>query len=526
MRPPSQPLVIVRHLTATTHATPSGLCGPAVKLLLLNYGLALEKSKIPSTGPKGNILKSDVVQYVNKEKLKPVSHKAELIKTAASGQKPASQPSSSPSPARPPLSGAFAAKPTPIDVPLTNMRKTIAKRLTESKSAIPHYYLTSEIEINGLLEIREQLNKLLAQGPKDQVTKISINDFIIKASALACLRVAETNSFWMESFIRQNGKVDVSVAVSTPTGLITPIVKNAHDKGLEAIAREVQGLAKKARDGKLQPHEFQGGTFTISNLGMFGSISDFTAIINPPQSCILAIGGAQSKLVPDKEKGYRTTKVMEVTLSCDHRTVDGAVGALWLRHIKDFLENPHSMLQGKMLATRFVTSSFLQKASFLSPSSPRFLRNAHFLAGVPLKRRGVDGLLKTEDFEKKVIVLYFSAGWCGQCKRLTPKVKKFYDAVREKEKDFEVIWISGDKEAEHQKSYYDDNQLDWAYIPFGDAHIQSFAEKFKAPILPVLKLVNDNGDIVHDRVRADIESAIKADPLKTYKEWKDKLGYE
>ncbi|PAV92246.1 hypothetical protein WR25_09014 [Diploscapter pachys] len=464
MRPPSQPLVIVRHLTATTHATPSGLCGPAVKLLLLNYGLALEKSKIPSTGPKGNILKSDVVQYVNKGKLKPVSHKAELIKTEASEQKPASQPSSSPSPARPPLSGAFAAKPTPIDVPLTNMRKTIAKRLTESKSAIPHYYLTSEIEINGLLEIREQLNKLLAQGPED------------KASALACLRVAETNSFWMESFIRQNGKVDVSVAVSTPTGLITPI-------GLEAIAREVQELAKKARDGKLQPHEFQGGTFTISNLGMFGSISDFTAIINPPQSCILAIGGAQSKLVPDKEKG-------------------------------------------KMLATRFATSSFLQKVSFLSPSSPRFLRNAHFLAGVPLKRRGVDGLLKTEDFEKKVIVLYFSAGWCGQCKRLTPKVKKFYDAVREKEKDFEVIWISGDKEAEHQKSYYDDNQLDWAYIPFGDAHIQSFAEKFKAPILPVLKLVNDNGDIVHDRVRADIESAIKADPLKTYKEWKDKLGYE
>lgn len=230
------------------------------------------------------------------------------------------------------------------DIPLTNMRRTIAKRLSESKNTIPHYYLTSEINIDALLKVREKLNALLSQGTSGASTKISINDFIVKASALSCLRVPEANSFWMDSFIRQNNTVDVSVAVSTPAGLITPIVFNAHAKGLATISSEITELAARAREGKLQPNEYQGGTFTVSNLGMFGSVTDFTAIINPPQSCILAIGGAETKLVPDEEDGYRATKVMKVTLSCDHRVVDGAVGAVWLRHFKEFLEKPHTML--------------------------------------------------------------------------------------------------------------------------------------------------------------------------------------
>ncbi|EPB71428.1 pyruvate dehydrogenase complex dihydrolipoamide acetyltransferase [Ancylostoma ceylanicum] len=230
------------------------------------------------------------------------------------------------------------------DIPLTNMRRTIAKRLSESKSTIPHYYLTSEINIDALLKVREKLNALLEKGSAAGATKISINDFIVKASALACLRVPEANSFWMESFIRQNNNVDVSVAVSTPAGLITPIIFNAHAKGLATISSEVSELAARAREGKLQPQEYQGGTFTVSNLGMFGSVTDFTAIINPPQSCILAIGGAETKMVPCEEQGYRSTKVMKVTLSCDHRVVDGAVGAVWLRHFKEFLEKPHTML--------------------------------------------------------------------------------------------------------------------------------------------------------------------------------------
>ncbi|CAJ0586053.1 unnamed protein product, partial [Mesorhabditis spiculigera] len=230
------------------------------------------------------------------------------------------------------------------DITLSNMRKTIAKRLTESKSTIPHYYLSSEINIDNVLQVREKLNTLLAKGAVGEPTKLSINDFIIKASALSNIRVPECNSFWMDSFIRQNNTVDVSVAVSTPSGLLTPIVFNAHSKGLATISSEVKELAKRARDGKLQPHEFQGGTFTVSNLGMFGSVTDFTAIINPPQSCILAIGGAESKLVPCDKEGYRKVQVMRVTLSCDHRTVDGAVGAQWLKHFKDFLEKPHTML--------------------------------------------------------------------------------------------------------------------------------------------------------------------------------------
>ncbi|MFH4980969.1 hypothetical protein AB6A40_007678 [Gnathostoma spinigerum] len=233
-----------------------------------------------------------------------------------------------------------------VDIPLTNMRGTIAKRLLESKTTIPHYYLTSEILVDELMKIRKKLNELLAKSfhGSEKPPKISINDFIIKASALACMRVPEANSFFMGDFIRQNTNVDVSVAVSTDTGLITPIIFNANSKGLAVISQEIRELAAKAREGKLQPPEFQGGTFTVSNLGMYGSIHDFTAIINPPQSCILAVGGTEKKVVPDGDEGYKTVVAMNVTLSCDHRVVDGAIGAQWLKHFKSFLEKPHTML--------------------------------------------------------------------------------------------------------------------------------------------------------------------------------------
>ncbi|KAK0408067.1 hypothetical protein QR680_003757 [Steinernema hermaphroditum] len=233
-----------------------------------------------------------------------------------------------------------------VDIPLSNMRKTIAKRLTDSKQNVPHYYLSSEINMDEILKVRTKLNKMLEKqaGATDKPVKLSVNDFVIKAVALACLRVPEANSFFMDTFIRQNHNVDVSVAVSTEAGLITPIIFNAHSKGLSTISQEISSLAAKAREGKLQPHEFQGGTFTVSNLGMFGSVENFSAIINPPQSCILAIGAAAQKLVPDAEDGYRTITAMQVTLSCDHRVVDGAVGAVWLKHFKNFLEKPHTML--------------------------------------------------------------------------------------------------------------------------------------------------------------------------------------
>ncbi|ENN71123.1 hypothetical protein YQE_12056, partial [Dendroctonus ponderosae] len=224
---------------------------------------------------------------------------------------------------------------------VSNIRKTIAKRLLQSKQLIPHYYLTQEINVDALLKVRAKYNKKLEKSG----VKLSVNDFIIKATAVASQKVPEANSHWFDSTIRQYKNVDVSVAVSTDKGLITPIVWEANNKGVVQISRAVKELAAKARDGKLQPQEFQGGTISVSNLGMFG-ISHFSAIINPPQSCILAIGTSVTRLVPDesKEKGFREAQYLTVTLSCDHRVVDGAVGARWLQAFKEGLEDPVSMI--------------------------------------------------------------------------------------------------------------------------------------------------------------------------------------
>ncbi|EIE82374.1 hypothetical protein G6F55_001440 [Rhizopus delemar] len=226
------------------------------------------------------------------------------------------------------------------DIPTTSMRKIIASRLTESKQQVPHYYVTVEVDMDKTTKLREVLNKS-AEGKY----KLSVNDFIIKASALALKKVPEVNSAWQGDFIRQYNSADICVAVATPSGLITPIVTSAEAKGLTTISTQVKDLAKRARDGKLAPHEYQGGSFTISNLGMFG-INNFTAIINPPQSCILAIGGTQQKVVSDEttESGLAVRNVMEVTLSADHRVVDGAVGAAWLQAFREYMENPLKMM--------------------------------------------------------------------------------------------------------------------------------------------------------------------------------------
>lgn len=229
-----------------------------------------------------------------------------------------------------------------IDIPITSMRMTIAKRLTQSKQQIPHYYLTVNLKVDELLELRQRVNSMLA---KDNQTKLSVNDFIVKAAALSCKRVPQVNSIWQETFIRQYNRVDVCVAVATDNGLITPIVFNSENKGIQEIGTEIRGLAERARQGKLQPHEFQGGTFTISNLGMF-DISHFTAVINPPQSAILAVGSTQQVLKPceENEEKFTVTNTLNVTLSCDHRVVDGAVGAQWLQWFRKYIEKPINML--------------------------------------------------------------------------------------------------------------------------------------------------------------------------------------
>ena len=223
------------------------------------------------------------------------------------------------------------------EIPNNNIKKVTAQRLSEFQQTIPHFYLTVECELDGLLATRKELN---AQA--DGAYKLSVNDFVIKAAAMALKAYPAANVAWTDDAVLQFKHADISVAVATPTGLITPIVKAAEEKGLSTISGEMKDLAGRAREGKLKPHEFQGGTFSISNLGMFG-VKDFAAIVNPPQSCILTVGGGvQKPVVVDGEVQIRT--VMSVTLSTDHRSVDGAVGAEFLAHFKKYIENPMSML--------------------------------------------------------------------------------------------------------------------------------------------------------------------------------------
>jgi pyruvate dehydrogenase E2 component (dihydrolipoamide acetyltransferase) len=219
--------------------------------------------------------------------------------------------------------------------PLSGMRKTIARRLTESKQTVPHFYLTIDTEIDELLSLRKRLNDKTD-------AKISVNDFVIRAVALALKKVPTANASFDESGMLYYEHADISVAVATPNGLITPIIKAAEGKGLTQIAGEMKDLAARARDGKLKPEEYQGGTFSISNLGMFG-IKQFEAVINPPQGCILAIGAGEQRPIVKNGQIVPAT-IMTCTLSVDHRAVDGAVGAQFLQAFKGFIDDPLTML--------------------------------------------------------------------------------------------------------------------------------------------------------------------------------------
>jgi pyruvate dehydrogenase E2 component (dihydrolipoamide acetyltransferase) len=224
-------------------------------------------------------------------------------------------------------------------IPITNIRRIIAKRLSESKQNIPHFYLSIDCNLDKLIVFRNDLNNL--SGEKDKY-KISVNDFVIKACARALADVPEANASWGEDGITQYNNIDISVAVAIDNGLVTPIIENADQKGIIQISNQMKDLAKRAKEMKLAPHEFQGGNFTISNLGMYG-ITNFSAIINPPQSCILSVGAAIDKaVVVDGE--ISISKLMTVTLSCDHRVVDGAVGARLLNSFKSYIENPFSLI--------------------------------------------------------------------------------------------------------------------------------------------------------------------------------------
>lgn len=298
--------------TKTEESSQSGdrlFSSPVARKLAEDNNVPL--SSLKGTGPDGRILKADIEDYLS---------------SASKGSK---------------KEAATAPGLGYVDLPNTQIRKVTANRLLQSKQTIPHYYLTVDSRVDKLIKLRSELNPMQdASGGK----KISINDLVIKAAALALCKVPACNSSWMNDFIRQYHNVNINVAVQTEHGLFVPVVRDADKKGLATIADEVKQLALRARDNSLKPEDYEGGTFTVSNLGGPFGIKQFCAIVNPPQSAILAIGSAEKRVVPGVEGQFEVGSFMSATLSCDHRVIDGAMGAEWLKAFKSYLENPTTML--------------------------------------------------------------------------------------------------------------------------------------------------------------------------------------
>eukprot|EP00347_Sterkiella_histriomuscorum_P002343 403368518 len=303
---------------------------PLAKKLAEESGLDL--GAVRGTGPNDRIVKADVEEAIKSGPQKQPAQKRAAPQIILDSQ-----------------FGEYE------DVSNSNIRKIIADRLTFSKQSIPHYYVTVNVNVDNLLKLRGKLNT-------SAKSKISVNDMVIKAASLASVKVPETNSEWRTDFVRLYKNVNMSVAVQTEHGLMVPVVTNTNLKGLEEIASEIKDLAARARENKLKPDEISGGTFTISNLGMFG-VHNFSAIINPPQACILAVSAAQKTVVVDENAKdsaspfkqvknmfvtkfllYRIANLMNVTLSSDHRVVDGAIAAQWGQEFKKYIENPEFML--------------------------------------------------------------------------------------------------------------------------------------------------------------------------------------
>ena len=316
------------HAPATPEAAPAPpadggsriLASPLAKRMATQAGLDL--ALILGSGPRGRIVKSDI----------------EAVIAAGGTQASAAAPT--------PKAAVPAPVPTAVPVApgdqfelekLSSMRKVIARRMTESKQQAPHFYLTVDCELDALLALRKELN-----DKADGAYKLSINDLVIKAAAVALMKVPDANVGYSEDGIRRYKNADISVAVATDKGLITPIIRNANGKGLAAISIEMKELAQKANDGKLMPEEYQGGSFSISNLGMFG-VKQFDAVINMPQGCILAVGAGEQRPVV-KDGALAIATVMSVTISVDHRAVDGAVGAQFLAAFKSLIQDPMTML--------------------------------------------------------------------------------------------------------------------------------------------------------------------------------------
>ena len=299
---------------------------PLAKKLAEEKGVDL--SLVKGSGPGGRIVKSDVLEAAEKGTAKP---------QPASASKGASKTT-----AAAPVSGPGIGE--TVDIPVSNMRAVIARRLLESKTTIPHFYLDIEVDMEPLLEMRTKINAKTASIPAEQGgVKFSVNDFILKAATEALREVPKANASWMGTSIKQHGEVHMAFAVAVDEGLVTPTIKNAHLKGLRQISLEAKELIIKAQSKKLTPDEMTGSTFTVTNLGMYG-ISSFFGIINPPNAAILSVGATEKKPVVNSKGEIVVGQRMHIGLSGDHRIVDGAVGAEYLSALKDIIESPALML--------------------------------------------------------------------------------------------------------------------------------------------------------------------------------------
>ncbi len=280
----------------------------------------IDLSRVTGSGPHGRIVARDVESQVRRA--------------------PATAPASGPSSAD--VLALYRDMPYE-EVPLDGMRRTIATRLTQAKQTVPHFYLNTDVSIDALLKVRADANTAAPRPESAATYRLSVNDFIIKALALALMRVPAANAVWADDRILRFNRADIGVAVAIEGGLLTPVLRAVNEKSLSTISNEMRALATRARDKKLMPEEYQGGVSAISNLGMYG-VRDFSAIINPPQSTILAVGAAQRRPVETEDGGVRFESQMTITLSCDHRVVDGALGAQLLAAVKGYLEQPVTML--------------------------------------------------------------------------------------------------------------------------------------------------------------------------------------